>query len=163
VPYGIHGWLGSAYTYTGHPERSVKWDRAQLAGGRDTHASTRASLVITLQVAGCPDEAMAAADGLVETAEATHNPYALSFALMAYGFAWRNADPNLALEAMRRGLVVAQHSGNRTIELPWRPVWPYWKQYTVTRSPHSNNPLWPSATTTTRVTPRVCEPRWLCS
>jgi predicted ATPase/class 3 adenylate cyclase len=116
VPYGIHGWLGSAYTYTGQPERSAKWDRAQLTRGRDTHASTRASLVITLQLAGYPDEAMAAADGLIEAAEATHNPYALSFALMAYGFAWRNADPNLALEAMRRGLVVAQHSGNRTIE-----------------------------------------------
>ena len=54
--------------------------------------------------------------GLIEAAEATRNPYALSFALMAYGFACHNADPDRALEAMRRGLVIAQDSGNRTIE-----------------------------------------------
>ena len=59
---------------------------------------------------------MAAANGLIDAAEATRNPYALSFALMAYGFAFRDADPDRALEAMRRGLVIAQDSGNRTIE-----------------------------------------------
>ncbi len=37
-------------------------------------------------------------------------------ALMAYGFAFRDADPDRAREAMRRGLVIAQDSGNRTIE-----------------------------------------------
>ena len=116
VPYGVHYWLGSAYTYTGQPERSVEWHRAQLARGRDTHASTRASLVIALAFVGSPDEVMAAATGLIEAAEATRNPYALSFALMAYGFACKNAYPNRALEAMRRGLVIAQDSGNRTIE-----------------------------------------------
>ena len=113
VPYGFHGWLGNAYTYTGQPERSVEWDRAQLARGRDTHASTRACLVLALAVAGSPDEAMATATGLIEAAEATHNPYALSFALMAYGFAFCDADPDRAREAMRRGLVIANDSGNR--------------------------------------------------
>ena len=116
VPYGIHGWLGSSYTYTGQPERSVEWDRAQLARGRDTHATTRACLVITLAFVGSPDEVMAAATGLIEAAEATHNPYALSFALMAYGFACKNVHPDRALEVMRRGLMIAQDSGNRTIE-----------------------------------------------
>ena len=116
VPYGLHCWLGSAYTYTGQPERSVEWHRAQLARGRDTHASTRASLVIALAFVGSPNEVMAAATGLIEAAEATRNPYALSFALMAYGFACKNAYPNRALEAMRRGLVIAQDSGNRIIE-----------------------------------------------
>ena len=87
----------------GQPERWVEWCRAQLARGRDTHASTRAVLVIALVFAGSPDEAMAAADGLIDAAEATANPYALSYALMAYGFAFRDADPDRALEAMRRG------------------------------------------------------------
>ena len=59
---------------------------------------------------------MAAANGLIDAAEATRNPYALSFALLAYGFAFRDADPDRALEAMRRGLVIAQDSGNRVNE-----------------------------------------------
>ena len=113
VPYGIHGWLGSAYIFTGQPERAVDWYRAQLARGRDTHASARAGLVQTLAVIGSPDEAMATAPGLIEAAEATRNPYAISNALEAYGFAFRDADPDRAREAMRRGLAIAQDSGNR--------------------------------------------------
>ena len=37
----------------------------------------------------------------------------LSLALMAYGFAFRDADPDRARDALRRGLVIAQDSGNR--------------------------------------------------
>ena len=40
----------------------------------------------------------------------------LSYALYAYGYAFRDADPVRALEALRRGLVIAQDSGNRFIE-----------------------------------------------
>ena len=116
VPYGIEGWLGGAYVYIGQPERCVEWCRAQLARGRDTHTLTRAVLVIALKIAGSEDEAMAAAKGLIDAAEATRNPYALSFALLAYGFAFRDADPDRAREAMRRGVVIAQDSGNRTNE-----------------------------------------------
>ena len=97
----------------GQPERTVEWCRAQLARGRDTHTSPGRTLVIALAIAGRGDEAMAAADGLIEAAEATRNPRALSFALLAYGFAFRNADPDRALEALRRGLVIAHDSGNR--------------------------------------------------
>ena len=59
---------------------------------------------------------MAAANGLIDAAEATHNPCALSFALLAYGIAFRDADPDRALDALRRGLVIAQDSGNRVNE-----------------------------------------------
>ena len=48
VPFVIHGWLGIAYQFIGQPERSVEWYRAELARGRDTHASTRACVVIGL-------------------------------------------------------------------------------------------------------------------
>ena len=116
VPYGLEGWLGGAYVYIGQPERWVEWCRAQLARGRDTHTLTRASLVIALKIAGSEDEAMAAAKGLIDAAEATHNPWALSLALLAYGSAFLDADPDRAREAMRRGVVIAQDSGNRTIE-----------------------------------------------
>ena len=56
---------------------------------------------------------MAAATGLIDAAEATRNPRVLSFALFAYGFAFRDTDPVRALDALRRGLMIAQDSGNR--------------------------------------------------
>jgi hypothetical protein len=36
-----------------------------------------------------------------------------SFALLACGFAFRDAEPERAIEALRRGLLLAQDSGNR--------------------------------------------------
>ena len=45
---------------------------------------------------------MTAAEGLIEAAEATRNPCALSFALLAYGFACGDTDPVRALDALRR-------------------------------------------------------------
>ncbi|MBX7434186.1 adenylate/guanylate cyclase domain-containing protein [Mycobacterium sp. Y57] len=113
VPYGIQGWLSSAYVYVGQPKRSVELWRAQLARGRDTHTLGKASLVITLMMAGCPEEAMAATTGLLDAAEATGNPFVLSYALFTCGLAFRDADPDRALNALRRGLVIARDSGNR--------------------------------------------------
>jgi predicted ATPase/class 3 adenylate cyclase len=116
VPFGTEGGLGIAYSVIGQPERCVEWCRAQLARGHDTHAVTRAALVQALTVAGAGDEARAAANGLIDAAEATHNPFSLAYALTAYGYAFRDADPVRALEAERRGLVIAQDSGNRNLE-----------------------------------------------
>ena len=116
VPYGIEGWVGGAYVYIGQPERCVEWCRAQLARGRDTHTLTRAALVIALKIAGSEDEAMAATKGLIDAAEVTRNPHVLSFTLVAYGTAFLDADPDRAREAMRRGVVIAQDSGNRANE-----------------------------------------------
>jgi predicted ATPase len=116
VPFGLEGALGAAYLHFGQPERQVEWCRARLAFGRDTHGITRAFLTVALTVAGCGEEARAAANGLIEVAEATGNPAALSFALYAYGYAFGDADPAAALDAQRRGLVIAQQSGNRNTE-----------------------------------------------
>ena len=106
-------WVGAPYLYIGQPERTVEWCRAELARGRGAHAFARACLVVALKIAGSEDEAMAATKGLIEAAEATRNPHVLSFTLLAYGIAFRDADPDRAREAMRRGLVIAQDSGNR--------------------------------------------------
>jgi predicted ATPase/class 3 adenylate cyclase len=116
LPYGIEGWPSGAYTSIGQPERAVDLSRAQLARGRDTLTLTRGCLVFALAIAGPSDEAMTLADGLVEAAEATRNPMALCFALLADGFAFRDADPARALRALRRGLAIAQDSGNRNSE-----------------------------------------------
>jgi predicted ATPase len=113
VPFGVEGFLGTVYLVMGQPERWAEWCRCQLAHGGDTHTLTKASLVFALTTAGFADDAIAAAAGLIEAAETTHNPHVLSFALTAYGFAFRHTDPIRALGAMRRGLVVAHDNGNR--------------------------------------------------
>ena len=60
---------------------------------------------------------MEAANGLIDdAAEATGNPFALSWALLAYGGAVQDADPARSLATLRRGLVIAQDSGNRFVE-----------------------------------------------
>ena len=116
VPFGTEGLLGFAYFAAGQPERMVEWCRAQIARGRDTHTFTRTATVFALVSAGSRDAAMAAATGLIDAAEATRNPYALAYALSAYGFAFRDADPHRARDARRRGLAIAQESGSRTVE-----------------------------------------------
>jgi predicted ATPase/class 3 adenylate cyclase len=114
LPYGSEAVLGMSYLVIGQPERMVEFCRAQLARRRDTHARIRECLVVALSAAGSGGEAMDSADGLIEAAEATGNPGSLAGALWAYGMAFRDADPVGALNAMSRGLVIAQDSGNRT-------------------------------------------------
>ena len=97
---------------------------------------------------------MAAAIGLIDTAEASHNPCVLSYALLAYGFALRSTDPEGALETQRRGPDIAQETGNRWNESsPWRAACAALRRSTATRWPRSITLLWPSATTTIRATP----------
>jgi predicted ATPase len=113
VPFGGECWLGGPYIACGQPDRSVEWCRARLVGTRDVYGITTALLVTSLTLAGRSDDAMAAAERAVEIAEATDNPFALSTALLAYGIAWRNSDPDRAAEAMHRGLEIARETGNR--------------------------------------------------
>jgi predicted ATPase len=113
LPGGIEAMLGFVHLAIGQPERLAELCRAQLARRRDTHVLIRGWLVVALAVAGSGGEAMDSADGLIEAAEATGNPFLLAWALSAYGVAFRDADPVGALHAMGRGLVIAQDSGNR--------------------------------------------------
>jgi len=113
APYTAEGSLGSAYVAVGQPERWSRWCRAQLARGREYNTITRACLLMGLAAAGSTDEAMAAANGLIDAAEATNNPFVLAFALHAYGWAVHDADPAGSLVALRRGLAIAKDSGNR--------------------------------------------------
>ncbi len=78
LPYEVESLLVSVYQAIGQPERAVEWWRAQLAHGltQDIHEGC---LALALTVAGSPEEAMTLATGLVDAAEATHNPCALSF------------------------------------------------------------------------------------
>ncbi|MDT5075797.1 MAG: hypothetical protein QOJ80_434 [Mycobacterium sp.] len=113
LPFGVDGWLASSYLLIGQPERMVDWCRAQLAHKRDTHTLTWSCLTLALAATGAVQDAMAAARDLAKAAEATHNPYALCFALFVHATAFRDADPVGALEALRRGFAIARDSGNR--------------------------------------------------
>jgi tetratricopeptide (TPR) repeat protein len=116
LPYGIEGAIGAGYMYLGQPERWAEMCRTELRRRRDASVGIRATLVVALVFAGRSEEAMAAADDLIEPAEATGNPWVLSIVLAAYGLALRDADPARAMDALRRGLAVAQDSGNRFIQ-----------------------------------------------
>ena len=59
------------------------------------------------------DEAIAASEGLIEAGAATENPYMHTFAAAASGFPIHTADPIGGLISCRRGLAIAQESGNR--------------------------------------------------
>jgi len=47
------------------------------------------------------DEAQAASDDLLADAETTNDPGAQCFALLGYGYAWRDSRPHAAYEALR--------------------------------------------------------------
>ena len=64
VPFGLEALLGGVYLAIGRPERAVELCRSQLACGRDTNALAKAHLGLALMLAGCPEEAMVAANGL---------------------------------------------------------------------------------------------------
>ncbi len=116
LPYGIEGAIGGAYMYVGQPERWAEMCRTELRRRRDASVGIRATLVVALVFADRGEEAMAAADDLIEPAEATGNPWVLSIVLASYGLAFRDADPARAMDALRQGLAVAQDSGNRFIQ-----------------------------------------------
>jgi predicted ATPase/class 3 adenylate cyclase len=116
LPFGIEGPLGGSYLYIGQAGLQVAWCTARLLRGRDARTITRACLVLALKLAGCPEESVVAARGLVEAAAATRNPCAYAFALGAFGFAHFDADTERALEAVRKAVLIAQASGNRNNE-----------------------------------------------
>jgi predicted ATPase/class 3 adenylate cyclase len=105
--------LGGAYDAVGQPERCIEWCRAQLACGLDTHGFTTVGLLMGLTVTGSADEKTAVATGLIDAAESTDNPFAVSLELLAFGWAVYDADPVRSLVALRRGMVIARDSGNR--------------------------------------------------
>ncbi len=116
VSYFGEPFLGSAYLFLGQPERYVELCRAQVARSGDTNTFAGVHLVAALAVSGSTDEALAAANGLIDAAEASGNPSVLAYALVSCGYAFRDADPDRALAAWRRGVLIAQDSGNRLWE-----------------------------------------------
>ena len=114
APFGLEAlWLGGAvYSAIDEPDRYIAHYRRQMELGRDRSQLARACVVIALLSAGRDPEAQSLADGLVEAAERTDNPYAISFALLAFAMANSMKKPLGVVDALRRGLVIAEDSGN---------------------------------------------------
>ncbi len=116
VPPGFESWLAGVFNMIGQAERTIEWCRGLLARDPDPFAVTRASLVVALMRAGSHAEAMGAAKDVIDAAVVIPNPWARSWAFLIYGMACCDADPLRSRDAMRRGLVLAQDSGNRYSE-----------------------------------------------
>ena len=116
VPQEDQSWLGGLYLAKNQPEQWVTLCRKMFARGRDTRGYIQACLALALSTAGADDEALAVSRGLLATADATDNPHVASYILLGYGIAHRHADPVAAYGVHRRGLEIAQRSGNRELE-----------------------------------------------
>ncbi len=108
--------LGGTYITMGFSDRWLALCRKRLAPGEGMNAFNRGSMVMALTTAGEFDEAKSASEDLLDAADATDNPGAQAFSFFAYGYVMRDANPAAAYEALRRGLTIAQGSGNRMIE-----------------------------------------------
>ncbi|KUI00307.1 cyclase [Mycolicibacterium acapulense] len=108
-----------ATVLAGYMMRDAGWCvercRTLIASGPENRLYSRQSLVFALAISGRVDEAIAATEGLLADAEATGNPHLRSAGLLAYGFAYRDVDPDAAYDAHRAGLSIAQDTGNRQI------------------------------------------------
>jgi hypothetical protein len=116
VPYDAECWLGGAYIMRGQPESWVQLCRNMIARELRPHFHAQSNLVVALTFAGDYEGAIAASEGLLLAADAIENPHMVSYALAAYGFAFRDADPVAAYEVLRRGMRIALESGNRRDE-----------------------------------------------
>jgi hypothetical protein len=114
-PYAMEGWLGAAYLGVGQqPERWAELCSAQLERRGDNHVYIRSCRVFGLAFTGSVDQAATIAEGLIEDAAASNNPYMHSFAVSAAtSYQLTTEDPDRGLDACRHGLAIAQGSGNR--------------------------------------------------
>jgi predicted ATPase len=112
-PYGMEGGFGGPYMAIGQAERWAELCRTQLERRGDNHVVIRTCRVFALAFAGFLEEARAAADGLIEAAIASNNPYMHTFATAAYAYCLSSAGSERDLALCRQGLVLAQDSGNR--------------------------------------------------
>jgi hypothetical protein len=114
LPFEFEAMIGGTYIHRGEPERWADLCRNIIARDPGAHTVTRGCLVMAN--AHVDEEAVAAAEDLLIAANATDNPQVASFALLAYGFVRRSTDPVDAYHVLRRGLKIAQDSGNLWVE-----------------------------------------------
>ncbi len=100
----------------GQPERWAELCRTSLERRGDNHVLIRTCRVFALAFAGRFEEAREAADGLIDAAVASNNPYMHTFAIANYSYCLASASSERDLTLCRQGLALAQDSGNRYTE-----------------------------------------------
>src|SRR6185312_11071733 len=93
MPFGLAGLLGGTYMVIGEADKALEWEDRYVDSVSDPLAISRANRILLMVMAGRSEDAIAAAPDVLYAAEATGNPYAISSTLLAYGFAFRDADP----------------------------------------------------------------------
>ncbi|MFI5506504.1 ATP-binding protein [Mycobacterium sp. NPDC051804] len=116
IPFEIDAELAGHFGMEGNLDRWIKYLRDKLSLAPDTHVYTRGYLVSALSIAEGLDEALAESESLARVEEFTDNPALICWAYNMYGWVRHSTDPGSATEAHRRGLTIAQDSGNRLLE-----------------------------------------------
>lgn len=116
VPFFLDAELGVVYLINGEPERWISQCRNMMSQGPGPHILPRVHLSMTLAMTGAHDEALMTSEELRHAERVTPNPALICWALLAYGTARVEADPDRALEAHRLGGKIARESGNRLLE-----------------------------------------------
>jgi predicted ATPase len=75
VPYGRAAWGMGGHMAAGKLQEWIDFCRSELALHVDREVFTKACLVMALAMVESPDEAIAAAEGLIEAVEVTRNPH----------------------------------------------------------------------------------------
>jgi predicted ATPase len=116
IPYEIDTELAGHYGMEGDLRRWIDYCRNKIAVQLGPLIYTRGYLVSALSVANALDEAIMESVCLGTPDKSTDNPALVSWALNMYAWVRHSTDPAAAYEAHRRGLRIAEESGNRLLE-----------------------------------------------
>ena len=116
VPFDFDSWSTGCYVAQGEPERWVEACRTVVARTHGVAVGPLACLALALNIVGADDEAREITQGLLARVDNVDNPSLRCIAFLAYGLAHRVTDAPSALDALRRGLKVAQQSDNEWAE-----------------------------------------------
>jgi predicted ATPase len=115
IPFDLDASLGVGYIATGQPERFAELCRNTITRTSGAHIYAHACLTHALTIGGNKEAAVAASQVLLGGAECTDNPHVRIHALLAYGYANSDANPDKAYEVLGRGLTLARDTGNREV------------------------------------------------
>jgi len=116
VPHEIDSELAGHYGIEGDSERWIAYCRNKISRSAGRLIYTRGYLVSALNMAGAFDEAITSSECLGTADKDTDNPVLISWALNMYAWVRHSSDPAAAYQAHRRGLKIAEESGNRLLQ-----------------------------------------------
>jgi predicted ATPase/class 3 adenylate cyclase len=112
-PFGyVRPLLGISHFYLGEQDRCIALCQAEIDRSGDRGSFAHYLRAFMFALAGRDDEARPLVADVLAVTERRANPAALAQALLAYSMAWRDAEPTAAMAALRRGLDIADGSGN---------------------------------------------------